>query len=197
MAKRKKTARTTQRHRALDVLFEADERGLLDGDDLRVLLSERREVSTAQVPIGDFGAEIVETVAENGDNIDTMIEAASEGWALDRMNAVDRSILRGGSAELMFMGTPRSAVVTEWASLAREFSTDKSVGFVMGVLNRVDDLRRREPGLAPVGGGRSAGAADTREHSAEDALLAAARNGDVEIVSSDKEAGDTAEADHE
>lgn len=81
------TARTKQRNRALDVVFEADERGLLGQGDLLALLDERKVVSTSQSPIGDFGASIVEAYAENADDIDTIVEAASEDWAMSRMNA--------------------------------------------------------------------------------------------------------------
>lgn len=140
------TSRTKQRNRALDVIFEADEKGLLGQGDLLVLLEERKVISTAQMPIGDFGASIVQAFAENADDIDTLIEASSEDWALSRMNAVDRSILRAAAAELVYVGTDRAHVIPEWASLAREFSTDRSVGFVMGVLNRVADIRKRETG---------------------------------------------------
>jgi len=138
------TARTKQRNRALDVVFEADERGLLGQGDLLALLGERRVVSTSQSPIRDFGASIVEAYAENADDIDTIVEAASEDWAMSRMNAVDRSILRAAAAELVYVGTDRFHVIPEWASLAREYSTERSVGFVMGVLNRVADIRARE-----------------------------------------------------
>lgn len=142
--KRKKTARTTQRHRALDVLFEADEKDLVREDELLELLIERQGVSTAQVPIGEFGSEIVRGFAQNIDNIDTLVEAASEDWGMSRMNVVDRTILRLGATELAVVGTNRALVVTEWAQLARELSTDRSVGFVMGVLNKVADIRQRE-----------------------------------------------------
>jgi len=138
------TARTKQRNRALDVVFEADERGLLGQGDLLALLDERKVVSTSQSPIGDFGASIVEAYAENADDIDTIVEAASEDWAMSRMNAVDRSILRAAAAELVYVGTDRFHVIPEWAGLAREYSTERSVGFVMGVLNRVADIRARE-----------------------------------------------------
>ncbi len=140
----RETGRTTQRHRALDVVFEADERGLLYPEDLLDLLTERRSLSTAQVPIGEFGVKIVEAFADESYNVDTLIEAASEDWSLDRMNVVDRTILRLGTTELLVMGTPRSAVVAEWAHLARKLSTERSVGFVMGVLNKVADIRARE-----------------------------------------------------
>ena len=144
MAKKKQTARTRQRHRALDVVFEADERSLVGEDAVLELLAQRKEVSTAQVPIGEFGSQIVEAYAHNCDNIDTIIEAASEDWALHRMNSVDRNILRCAAGELMFMGTERALVVSEYASLARELSTDRSVGFVMGILNKIADIRERE-----------------------------------------------------
>jgi Transcription termination factor len=138
------TARTKQRNRALDVIFEADERDLLGQGDLLVLLNDRKVVSTAQSPIGDFGVSIVEAYAENADDIDTIVEAASEDWAMSRMNAVDRSILRAAAAELVYIGTDRVHVIPEWANLAREYSTEQSVGFIMGVLNKVADIRKRE-----------------------------------------------------
>lgn len=138
------TSRTKQRNRALDVIFEADEKNLLGQGDLLVLLEERKVLSTAQAPISEFGASIVQAFAENADNVDTLIEAASEDWGINRMNVVDRSILRAATAELLYVGTDRAQLIPEWASLAREFSTDRSVGFVMGILNRVADIRKRE-----------------------------------------------------
>ncbi|MDY5153138.1 N utilization substance protein B [Actinobaculum suis] len=147
-AKRRKYAkqkgRSTQRHRALDVLFEADEKGIATEQGIRDLLAERQKVSTAQVPIGEFGSEIVEHYAGHILNLNTLIEAASEDWPLHRMNSVDRNILRGAAAELTYMDTPRAVVVPEWADLARSLSTDRSVGFVMGVMNRMADIRERE-----------------------------------------------------
>jgi len=118
------TSRTKQRNRALDVIFEADEKSLLDEDSLRDLLAQRQLVSTAQVPIGEFGSRIVEAYAGNIDDVDTIVEASSEDWAMSRMNAVDRSILRAGTAELLYIGTERGQLIPEWASLAREFGAD-------------------------------------------------------------------------
>ena len=141
---KKEKGRSTQRHRALDVLFEADEKNLLSEEGILHLLEDRQEISTAQVPIGEFGSSIVEAYARHISNVDTLIEAASEDWAMDRMNGVDRNILRGATAEFIYLDTPRSALVPEWANLARSMSTERSVGFVMGVLNRVADIRERE-----------------------------------------------------
>ncbi len=142
----RETSRSTQRARALDVLFEADERYLLDTQDLLNLLEDRRSVSTSQVPSGAFGSQLVTAYADESYNVDTLIEAASEDWSLERMNVVDRTILRLGTTELLVLDTPRPTVVAEWANQARKLSTDRSVGFVMGVLNKVADIRARETG---------------------------------------------------
>lgn len=141
-----KTKRYAQRHRALDVLFEADEKGAMSSEEILDLLKQRQVLSTAQVPIGEFGAQIVTAYAENIIDVDTIIEAASRDWALSRMNVVDRTIVRLAAAEFMFLGTGRALVISQWADLAREFSTDRSVGFVMGLLNRIFDIKQRERG---------------------------------------------------
>ncbi|MGH9191601.1 MAG: transcription antitermination protein NusB, partial [Acidimicrobiales bacterium] len=66
-------------------------------------------------------------------------------WSLDRLAAVDRSILRLGSYELL--GVPeRSAalVINEAVVLARRFGTDDSPRFVNGVLSSVASEVRPE-----------------------------------------------------
>ncbi|MBP3222532.1 MAG: transcription antitermination factor NusB [Actinomycetaceae bacterium] len=141
--KNSKTARTTQRQRAMDILFEADERDIITSSDISSLLEERRTLSVSQVPIKEFGSSIVQAYIDNMMLINTVIDEASEDWSITRMNAVDRNILRGATAELLFLDTPRNAVISQWSSLAREFSTERSVGFVMGVLNRIADKNNK------------------------------------------------------
>ena len=139
--------RSRQRQRALDVLYEADLRGYFRNHKLgraQELLEQRKAVSTAQVPIKEYGIEIVQAYIDNADDVDSMIDAASPDWALNRMSAVDRTILRIAATEMMYLNLDRPIAVKEAASLAREFSADKSVPFTMGVLNRVADIRDLE-----------------------------------------------------
>ncbi|QRV02943.1 transcription antitermination factor NusB [Arcanobacterium phocisimile] len=134
--------RSLQRQRALDVLYEADLRHEEIG--LAELLEIRSELSPAQQPIKEYGQQIVCTYCEWADDVDSMIEAASPQWALARMSVVDRSLLRIGATELMFMDVPIAIVIKEITSLVRDFSTDKAVGFTMGVLNRIAEIRATE-----------------------------------------------------
>ena len=76
--------------------------------------------------------------------IDELLSTYSSGWALDRMPAVDRNILRIGVFELLWRDdVPGAVVIDEAVNLARELSTDESPAFVNGVLARILDLRPR------------------------------------------------------
>ncbi|MDG6938571.1 MAG: transcription antitermination protein NusB, partial [Nitrososphaerota archaeon] len=57
------------------------------------------------------------------------------GWALERMPAVDRSLLRLATFELLGRpDTPTGVVISEAVELAKEYSTEESGRFVNGVL---------------------------------------------------------------
>jgi N utilization substance protein B len=125
-------ARTKARKRALDILFESELRGLPSGGTL----GDRRE--SADPPISDYTVTLVEGVSSHAAEIDETIASYSSGWSIDRMPAVDRNILRIGVYELRHEAdVPRSVVLSEAVSLARELSTDDSPSFVNGVLAKI------------------------------------------------------------
>jgi len=53
------------------------------------------------------------------------------------MPAVDRNILRLAVYEMSSTDSPAPVVIDEALELARQFSTDESVGFINGVLDAV------------------------------------------------------------
>ena len=71
--------------------------------------------------------------------IDTAISAAAEHWRIDRMPAVDRSILRLATYELGYTETPTPVVISEAVELAKRYSTSRSGSFVNGVLSAIVD----------------------------------------------------------
>jgi N utilization substance protein B len=67
-----------------------------------------------------------------------MLQKHSENWRIDRMAAVDRSILRLALYELLNeRDTPASAVINEALEIARRFSGVGSVEFINGILDAV------------------------------------------------------------
>ncbi len=136
------SARSKARKRALDVLFESEQRGV----DVLETLAGR--VAAGDPPVSEFTVELVEGVVAHRDRIDELLTTYSQGWSLDRMPAVDRAVLRLGTFELLWLDdVPDAVVVDQAVELARSLSTDDSPGFVNGVLGRLLDLK---PMLAPT-----------------------------------------------
>ncbi|WP_043496764.1 transcription antitermination factor NusB [Georgenia sp. SUBG003] len=135
-------ARTKARRRALDVLFEADQKGITSPDEMLALLEQRMHVTVAQGAFPQYAVEIVEGVVAHRDQIDELLSTYSQGWTLDRMPTVDRCILRLGAWELLHNDdVPDAVAVDEAVHLAAELSTDESPAFVNGLLGRLLDLK--------------------------------------------------------
>ena len=131
------TARTKARKRALDVLFEADQRG-------RDLLETLREwTERAYPPVQSYAVELVEGVSDKAAEIDRLITSLAVGWPLERMPSVDRAILRLATYELLWSAdVPAAVAIDEAVELAKSLSTDESPAFVNGVLARVLATKR-------------------------------------------------------
>jgi N utilization substance protein B len=125
-------ARSKARKRALDVLFEADQRGL----DAVVVLADR--LRRADPPVPEYTVEIVEGVTAHRERIDELLATYAQGWTVDRMPGVDRALLRLSAWELLYNeGVPDAVAIDEAVELARMLSTDESPAFVNGLLARL------------------------------------------------------------
>jgi N utilization substance protein B len=131
-------ARTKARKRALDVLFEAEQRRL----DPLTLLAERIAEPGTEASLPQYSVELVEGVQAQRARIDEVIATHSHGWTIERMPAVDRELLRIGAWEILYNDdVPDAVAVDEAVELARSLSTDESPGFVNGLLGRLVDLK--------------------------------------------------------
>ena len=130
------SARGKARNRALDVLFEAEQRDVSAFD----VLKARRE-QTDQI-VNPYTLEIVEGVVSHRIAIDEFLETYSQGWTLERMPAVDRTILRIGTWELLYNDdVPDGVAISEAVALAKTLSTDESPSFINGLLGRLQQLK--------------------------------------------------------
>ena len=114
--------RPESREAALERLYEADQRGS----------------APDTTELGKRASELVAGVWEERASLDEAIGGASKGWRVSRMPPVDRNILRIALWELRHHErTPVPVVISEAVRLAKAYSTERSGGFVNGVLSKL------------------------------------------------------------
>jgi N utilization substance protein B len=100
-------------------------------------------------PLGEelqaFATRLATGVAGTVADLDPMITEAADNWRIERMNVLDRLILRLAIYEFLHEPeTPAKVVINEALELARTFSTDDSVRFINGILDAVRRTLTRE-----------------------------------------------------
>lgn len=131
-------ARTKARKRALDLLFEADQRGL----NAETLLAERLAKPVTEAPLNEYTATLVQGVVGRWVAINELLSTYSQGWPLERMPSVDRAILRIGTFEVVYTDdVPDGVAIAEAVALATALSTDESPGFINGLLARLSEVK--------------------------------------------------------
>jgi N utilization substance protein B len=141
-------AREPSRHEArrlaIDLLYQAD----VTRADPAVVLAERESREGLQIPA--YTRMLVEGVAGHLGELDRTIGRHAEGWSVDRMPTLDRTILRIATYELTFPGdVPPGAAIDEAVRAAKKLSTEDSGRFVNGVLGEIART-------APANGGDAA-----------------------------------------
>jgi len=76
---------------------------------------------------------------ENTEFCDEIISRYSKNWELSRIGQVDKLILRMGISELKMMKIDKRIAINEAVELAKTYSTEKSPGFINGILNRASE----------------------------------------------------------
>ena len=132
------SARSKARKRAVDLLFEADQRGV----NARDLLADRLAKPVTEAPLNQYTADLVEGVVEHWTDINELLATYSQGWSVERMPSVDRAILRLGAFEVLYAeGVPEGVAIAEAVELAKTLSTDESPKFVNGLLARLAEVK--------------------------------------------------------
>ena len=92
-----------------------------------------------------FATVLASGVAAHTAQLDPLIVEAAEHWRIERMNVMDRLILRLGVYEFLHEPeTPAKVVINEALELGRTFSADESVRFINGILDAIRRTLNRE-----------------------------------------------------
>lgn len=125
---------------SLQVLFELDVNDNLNLD--RESLKQKIEKETdefAGVSDDGFIFDLLSTIAERVQTLDDIISRAAPEWPLEKINTMDKNILRIGLAELLFNSdkVPPKVAIDEAIELAKNYSSATSHKFVNGVLGTI------------------------------------------------------------
>jgi transcription antitermination protein NusB len=135
-------ARSRARSWALQILYAWD---LSDGEHALPAFAEAslalRNISPRYRP---YAETLLGTLHEHLSQVDTKIQGNLANWRLPRLTAIDRSILRLATTELLALpDVPTKVAIHEAIRLAERYGTEESPRFVNGVLDAV--ARDRNP----------------------------------------------------
>jgi transcription antitermination protein NusB len=131
--------RRAARRIAVDVLFQADVTGRAPTE----VVADWRTVGREVPP---FARSLIAGVDEHLPSIDLILERGAEDWSVQRMAALDRTILRVAIEELLYReDVPPSVAISEAVEAATDLSTEGSPRFVNGILGRIASELRPAP----------------------------------------------------
>lgn len=108
--------------------------------------------------VRNFTLALVNSYRDHKADIDSSIDSVSEEWSLERMNSIDRDLIRIAATEMLFDpiaaaaaadATPLPVAINEAVELAKKYGTPESYRFVNAILRNLlpqaEERRRRRP----------------------------------------------------
>ncbi len=137
MAKRRKS-----RESALQVLYQLN----ITKQDATTALKRFQEHFLPPGEADDFLKRLVLGVLEYFPQLDRLIEQYSDNWRLDRINMIDRNILRMALFELLYCEEiPPKVTINEAIDLGKRFGSEDSGSFINGILDRIQNEAVKKP----------------------------------------------------
>ena len=134
--------RRKSRETALQVLYQLN----ITKQDVHTAFTQFGEHFLSDGVADDFIKRLVEGVLEHCPELDRLIEQYSEHWRLDRIDMIDRNILRMALFELLYCEEiPPKVTINEAIDLGKRFGSADSGSFINGILDRVQNEVVKKP----------------------------------------------------
>ena len=138
-------SRHRAREAAVQMLYQWEVGRVSMHEVLQTFWSHPPEGSVLTDDLRTFATSLATGTAEHVAEIDPLIVNAAEHWRIERMNVLDRLILRLAVYEFLHEPeTPGKVIINEALELARSFSADDSVRFINGILDAIRRTLSRE-----------------------------------------------------
>ena len=127
----------TRRHArvlALQWLYQRDLRPYLDDAECDGFLHS----GDAESKTRDLAKKLIVGVTSEQSTLDGIIEQRLRNWRINRLGAIERTLLRLGAFELLHRPeVPPKVAIHEALDIAREYGTEESAKFINGILDRI------------------------------------------------------------
>jgi len=125
--------RTQARTAVVQMLYALDL-----GNDMTSQAREYLDERKIKGQKAEFALNLFNGVMQNLEKIDEAINThLSKDWEFDRLDNVDKAILRLGIYEILFTDLPYQVAINEAVEIAKILSTSNSTRFINGVLDRI------------------------------------------------------------
>jgi N utilization substance protein B len=134
--------RRKSREFALQVLYQLN----ITKQDVTQALTQFQENFLPNGEADDFLKRLVLGVTEHCAELDRLIERYSENWRLDRINLIERNLLRMALFELLYCEEiPPKVTINEAIDLGKKYGSEESGSFINGLLDRIQNEVVRKP----------------------------------------------------
>jgi transcription antitermination protein NusB len=138
-------SRHRAREAAVQMLYQWEVGRVSMDDVLRMFWSHPPEGTPLTEDLRAFATSLASGTADHVAELDPLIVEAADNWRIERMNVLDRLILRLAVYEFLHEPeTPGKVIINEALELARSFSADDSVRFINGILDAIRRTLSRE-----------------------------------------------------
>ena len=121
-------SRTKAREEAMTILYQINlyEKNKINYE-IEELLQDKDE----------FTKELVNGVINNYDKLNDIANKYLNNWNINRLGLTDAAIIRIASYELLYTNTPEKVIINEAIELAKNYSDEKVVKMINGVLDKI------------------------------------------------------------
>jgi len=133
-------SRYEERSVVVQTLYECDFRNSFDYDNITSVLRRNFNESFLKSSENSFAEKLALGVLAKKDVIDQVLVKSAPEWPLEKVDTINRNILRLGIYELLFgenLNTPPKVAINESVEMAKAFGGDTSARFVNGVLGSI------------------------------------------------------------
>jgi len=142
--------RRKAREKAVQALYALE----LSGNNVNFVLNEILGDINNDNSFIEFARKLIKVTFEKRIELDEHIRFHSKNWKFERIAILDRIIMRMAICEFLNFGDiPPKVSIDEAIELSKLFSTDKSSGFINGILDAVYDDLKKENKINKTGRG--------------------------------------------